>query len=150
MEAAGRNAILPRYLHLEIPFENQQPKELEAEYFIYDKQSNPPCDLERCFLCHRPNIFGCAIDCGKRRGERRQQAAENKKKSKEMKSKYAHLAEQARNTTPHQVCLDFKWGLCTTQTIDDRCAKGLHVGVPGPCNLGAPKGERRKFYAGLC
>ena len=149
MEAAGRNAILPRYLHLEIPFENQPPKELEAEYFIYDRQSNPPCDLERCFLCHRPNIFGCAIDCGKRRGERRQMAAENKKKSKEMKSKYAHLAEQARNTTPHRVCLDFKWGLCTTQTIDDRCAKGMHVGIPGPCNIGAPKGEMRKYYAGL-
>ena len=34
MEAAGRRAILPRYLHLEIPFENQPPKELEAEYYI--------------------------------------------------------------------------------------------------------------------
>ena len=34
MEEAGRRAILPRYLHLEIPFENQPPKELEAEYYI--------------------------------------------------------------------------------------------------------------------
>ena len=48
MEEAGRMAQLPRWIHLEIPFHNQPTKTFDAEYFVFDRQSNPPCDLQKC------------------------------------------------------------------------------------------------------
>ena len=151
MEEAGRNAPLPRYLHLEIPFENQPTKVLDAVYFVYDKQSNPPCDLQKCFACHRPRQFGCAFDCELRMVERRQENLEAQRRAKEFKARYEQMAERAGNAAPDKVCEDFKWGLCTTliRKETDRCAKGRHEGKPGPCNLGPPKGALREHYAGM-
>ena len=142
-------AQLPRRIHLEIPFQGQETKTYDAEYSVFDRQSTPPCDLQKCFSCHRPLEFGCAPDCRYKRAEKRQAAALKNREAQAYKSKIAELAEQAARESHDKVCEDYNLGLCTSQDDPMRCSKGLHIGPPGPCNLGPPKGELRKQYLGL-
>ena len=142
-------AQLPRRIPLEIPFQGQETKTYDAEYSVFDRQSTPPCDLQKCFSCHRPLEFGCAPDCRYKRAEKRQVAAQKNREAQAYKSKIAELAEQAARESHDKVCEDYNLGLCTSQDDPMRCSKGLHIGPPGPCNLGPPKGELRKHYLGL-
>ena len=97
LEDSGRRTKWPRRITIICPYGGEILKH-EANYFIYDHQSNPSCDLQLCRKCHQPMETGHASDCPTLTYARREHKQAAKEQERIVKGMFANISKAVSYT----------------------------------------------------
>ena len=128
-----------------------EARQYDAQYSIYDYQSNPSIDLQLCMKCHQSRQAGHASDCPTITHARREHKDAAREHEKIVKGMFASFAQEAKLLTPPTPCPDFVMGMCRAQKQGE-CTKGAHGNEEEAkkitCNICKPRGLiKDKFKA---